>query len=142
MTEIRPFTTINHKAQKELGLSITDYCLADTIHNLASNPANKVSGWCWASRKTLAVMLDVSERTVYKGIKKMSAAGLLEMDHNANIRATAKWYKATNTAKIAGGTEKSAVTPLHNVQTTYRENNKSKQGTLKRVQKQDLMWPK
>lgn len=100
-TRIRSFTVINHKAQYELGLSLGEYCLADLVHHLASNPQNKFPGWCWASRKNLAEMLGVSERKVYRGLKKLSESSLVEMNRDALIRATPRWYEATKTDKVA-----------------------------------------
>lgn len=139
MTDIRPFTTINHKAQIALGLSLTEYCLADAIHNLASNPGNPVPGWCWASRSTLAGMLGVNDRTVYRALQKLSELGLVEMDSKANVRATPKWFKATNTDKVSGRSDKMSVRPMTKSHTTYRKNKESKQGL---TPFQDMMFPR
>jgi hypothetical protein len=89
------YTTINHEARVSLGLSITEYCVFDLIHHLATNPKNSQMGWCYAKKETLASYLDLSRATVFRAIKKGLTDDLLEKhpDQPALIKATSNWYE-------------------------------------------------
>jgi hypothetical protein len=90
----RNYTIINHDARIALQISITEYCVIDLIHHLASNPKNNQQGWCYAKKETLASYLDLNRATVYRAIKEGLAQGLLEKHpkQSEKLRATKKWY--------------------------------------------------
>jgi DNA-binding MarR family transcriptional regulator len=95
---MKKYTTINHEAQKALGLTLTEYCLADLIYHLGSNPKNKLDGWCYASRTTLGEMLDISKRGVLNMLEKLEGLGVIEKDPDTkNVRITTFWYETAIT---------------------------------------------
>lgn len=87
------YTIVNNEARKTLDLSIPEYCIADIIHNLATNPSNK-ENWCYAKKEDLADFIGISRATTFRAIKKLLDLGLLEKNPNINnlLRATPKWY--------------------------------------------------
>lgn len=89
------YTTILHGPRNRLGLTCNEYCVADTIHCLASNPGNKACGWCYASKQTIGNVLGLSKQTVHSIIKKLISDGLIEKHGESKnlLKATSKWYR-------------------------------------------------
>ena len=54
------YTTILHEPRLTLKITCNEYCLADTVYNLSTNPLAPVSGWCSASQAMLGFALGVS----------------------------------------------------------------------------------
>ena len=103
------FTTILHGKRKELKLNLIEYCIADTIYNLSNNPSSPVQGWCYASKETLAEILDTTRQTIHSSIKKLIEKGILEKNEETKyLRTTKKWFdeiigteeKETGTGKL------------------------------------------
>ena len=46
--------------------------MADTIYNLSNNPKSPVQGWCYASKETLAKILDTTRQTIHNSINKLT----------------------------------------------------------------------
>ena len=93
MAKIISFTTILHEKRKQLGLSLMEYCIADTIHNLSNNPKSPVQGWCYASKDTLAEMLDTTRQTIFTSVKKLIEKGLIKKHEETKyLRTTQKWF--------------------------------------------------
>ncbi len=87
------YTTINHIARKGMGLSMHEYALADLIYHLSNNPKSLDPGWCYASKETLAGLLDLSKQSVHSLIKKLLERGFLEKNKSTkHLRITFDWY--------------------------------------------------
>ena len=89
------YTLIFHDAREKLGLTVSEYCVADLIDRLANSPeSRKISGWCFASREYLGQCLGYTKRTVLYAIDKLVKAGLVEK-HPATkyVRTTKKWWE-------------------------------------------------
>jgi transcription initiation factor IIE alpha subunit len=82
------YTTIIHSVRKELGLSLTEYVVCDTIDRL-SNRKNNL--WCTLTNKEIAEDLGHDERTIRRAIDKLKTIGLVEVSRNKK-RTTAAWY--------------------------------------------------
>lgn len=95
MKKIISFTTILHNKRKELGLSLIEYCIADTIFNLSNNPKSPVQGWCYASKETLSEILDTTRQTIFTNINKLIEKGLVEKHTETKyLRTTEKWFNS------------------------------------------------
>ena len=115
------YTIINHTARQGLGLTMMEYCVADSIYHLSNNP--KSNGICTASKKYLADFLGISERYVFEIIngihnKKETKQGLIEKGIVVNmnpddkqhpaLKTTSLWYDTTIMNKVQSGSEQSA----------------------------------
>jgi hypothetical protein len=109
----RNYTIINHEARLALKISITEYCIFDLIHHLATHPKNSKMGWCYAKKETLADYFAVGRMTVFRAIKKGLAAGLLEKHpmQPALLRATRTWDKTVRMTEYQNGTPHPTVIP-------------------------------
>lgn len=89
------FTIINHIVRIELGLSVTEYMVADLIHNLSTNPDKSgYPGWCYASKDTLGKMIDVSKKSVDRAINTLIDKDLIEKHPETKfLKSTVKWYE-------------------------------------------------
>lgn len=104
------FTTINHASRKKLGLTRMEYELADTIYHLSNHTGSSYPGWCYAPRKTLQEILEVSNRQIYKMLKILQDKDLIE-EHpiTKHLKTKIAWYNnviINNTAKNAVGMQK------------------------------------
>lgn len=86
------YTTILHDERKKLHLSMNEYALSSLIYNLASSPNNVHSGWCFASKETMAEYLDLSVRSVYDMIIRLINEGIVEKNNTSYLRTTSLWY--------------------------------------------------
>lgn len=91
------YTTILHSVRLKLGLSLTDYCIADYIFRMAANPCSKVPGWCYASKRKIGEDLGLSKTWVIKAIAKLEEDGIVEKhpDDTRLVRTTQTWYDLT-----------------------------------------------
>ncbi len=86
------FTTILHDVRIELGLSLLEYCLYDSIHALSHNR------WCTKSKENFAAWYGVDTRTIYRAIDKGIERGYLEKpkkklsERDGRLRTTKLWY--------------------------------------------------
>lgn len=97
------YTLILHQIRKKLGLSLMEYCIADSIYHLSNNPKNKVQGWCYASKETLADFIGTTQRTVFSNINHLIIKGLIEKDEETSyLRTTPKWYENVVLIRISG----------------------------------------
>lgn len=106
------YTTILHQARERLEITTNEYCIADIIYHLSNNPKSKVSGWCYASKKTIGEFIGVSERSVLTIIKKLIEKNIISKDEETKyLKTTEKWYNTVilNKLKILG--EESSPTP-------------------------------
>lgn len=89
------FTTILHDKRKELDLNLIEYCVADTIYNLSNNPKSPVQGWCYASKETLAKILDTTRQTIHNSINKLTEKLIIEKNEETKyLRTTEKWFNS------------------------------------------------
>jgi hypothetical protein len=85
------YTLILHSARKQLGISINEYCLADTVHKLSGNRST-VPGWCYASKEHIGHSLGVSRQSIHNMINKLKGKALIEVqDETGYLRTTDLW---------------------------------------------------
>jgi len=96
------YTTILHQVREDLKISITEYCVADTIHHLSGGEKSRqLGGWCYASKQTLANNLGVDKRTIERAINKLLSLNLLEKDPETKyLRTTGIWFRKVETYKV------------------------------------------
>jgi len=88
-----PYTTILHQVREELGITMEDYCVADSVYHLANNPKSKIKGWCFSSKKYISEFIKLNERYVFRSLKKLIEKNLIEKDEiTKHIRTTEIWY--------------------------------------------------
>ena len=83
------FTTVLHPVREKLGLSWIEYGVFDSIHHLSHS--ERQYPYCTMSKKHLAKFLGVSERFIYKTIKKGEAKQIIERNERGDLRTTAHW---------------------------------------------------
>jgi hypothetical protein len=97
------YTLILHQIRKQLGLSLMEYCVADSIYHLSNNPTSKVPGWCFASKEKIADFLSTTDRTVFACISSLLEKGLVEKEETTkHLRTTRKWYENVVLIKAKG----------------------------------------
>jgi len=82
------YTTILHDARTKLGLSLVEYCVLDSVHNLSHRPNNP---YCTLPKDAMADFLGVNRATIFRAIKEGLAKGLLEKNDRGDLRSTEKW---------------------------------------------------
>jgi len=84
------YTTIIHPLRKAFNLSIREYCVLDSIHMLSNN--DKFSGWCVASKETIAEELDISRRTVQTILNTLEQKELIKRDDTTGfVKSSDVW---------------------------------------------------
>lgn len=87
--ETPTYTTILHEKRLKLGLTLNEYCVADSIHKLSNNSRYQ---WCEMSRDNIGKFIGISGRSVITIIKKLAKKGLVEVNPNTGkTRTTDKW---------------------------------------------------
>ena len=93
------YTLVFHSARKALGITINEYCLADTIHKLSGN-RSVVPGWCYASKEHLAKSLGVSRRSIHNMMNQLKKKKLIEVnEETSHVRATELWRGTVDVIK-------------------------------------------
>ena len=96
------YTTILHEPRLNFQLSLSEYCIADMIFIMSSNPESIVPGWCYAKRQVIADYIGISKRAVQMAIKKLIEKGLVKKHEELEyIKTTQKWYD--NVVCFGGG---------------------------------------
>jgi hypothetical protein len=86
------YTVILHHPRKKLGMTINEYCLADTVHKLSST-RSMVPGWCYASKEHLADSLGFSRRSLHNMINSLKGKGILEVQPGTGyLQTTVLWH--------------------------------------------------
>jgi hypothetical protein len=86
------YTVILHHPRKKLGMTINEYCLADTVHKL-SGTRSMVPGWCYASKEHLAESLGFSPRSIHNMINSLKGKGILEVQQGTGyLQTTQLWH--------------------------------------------------
>lgn len=85
------YTLVLHSARKSLGISIHEYCLADSVHKL-SGSRSPVPGWCYASKEQLGKSLGFSRQSIHAMINKLKKKQLIEVQPETGyLRSTDLW---------------------------------------------------
>ena len=93
------YTLILHSARKKLGISIHEYCLADSVHKLSSSHS-PVPGWCFASKEQLGQSLGFSRQSIHGMINRLRDGGLVEVQPETGyLRSTQKWRDTVEVTK-------------------------------------------
>jgi hypothetical protein len=93
-SEVPKYTTVLHEARLSLGLTLSEYCIADTIYKLSTNPKSRLPGWCYASKETLGDTIGISRQSIHKILTKLEKNEIIEKDTKSNnIKTTQKWYE-------------------------------------------------
>lgn len=93
------YTLVVHNARIKLGLSINEYCLADSIHKLSSH-LSPVPGWCIMSKQKLGDTLGFSRQSIHNMLNSLKKKGLIELHSETNhIRTTKLWYETVEVYK-------------------------------------------
>jgi hypothetical protein len=88
------YTVILHHPRKKLGMTINEYCLADTVHKLSSS-RSVVPGWCYASKEHLAESLGFSRRSIHNMINSLKGKDILEVQEGTGyLRTTEMWHES------------------------------------------------
>lgn len=110
------YTVVIHRVRKQLGISVEEYCVADSIHKL-SRPV------CKAGAESIAQHLELNIRSVRRYLKHLQEADIVkqvtdEFGQWVGWETTDKWYTTAVVArdlydfggsdKMAGGSDKMA----------------------------------
>ena len=88
------YTVILHHPRKKLGMTINEYCLADTVHKLSSS-RSAIPGWCYASKEHLAESLGFSRRSIHNMINSLKGKRIVEVQQGTGyLRTTELWHKS------------------------------------------------
>lgn len=88
------YTTINHIARRQLGLTMNEYGVADLIYNLSNNPKGNIQGWCYAPKVKMALLLGLTEPTIHTILKKLIVEEVVEKhSETKHLKTTSKWYE-------------------------------------------------
>jgi hypothetical protein len=88
--EAKPrYTVIYHPIREELGLSLTEYCIIDSIHKLST--LRSEYPWCSKSKRNLAKFLGFTERTIFRALALATKKGLIEKNDRGDVRTTLRW---------------------------------------------------
>jgi CRP-like cAMP-binding protein len=88
------YTVVLHHPRKQLGITVSEYCLADAVHKLSSS-RSMVPGWCYASKEHLGESLGFTRRGVQKMIQSLKGKGILEAQEGTDyLRTTQLWHES------------------------------------------------
>jgi hypothetical protein len=88
------YTVILHHPRKKLGMTINEYCFADTVNKLSSG-RSMVPGWCYASKEHLAESLGFSRRSIHNMINSLKRKGILEAQEGTGyLRTSDLWHES------------------------------------------------
>ena len=116
------YTTVLHSVRKRFKLSMIEYCIADSIHKLSSNPAAR-DGWCTASREYLAEFIGCSRRSVFTAIDRLELIGFIEKDSKGRLRSTGLWYEMVVVQKLHPQSANSAPSSANSAPNNNSHNN-------------------
>ena len=84
------YTIINHSARIKFGLTIIEYCVADSIRVIGNTNPDE-NGWIQTSKKYLSNFLHCNDRSVYRALDTLEKKGLIER----------KTFKKSNCVKVS-----------------------------------------
>jgi len=86
------YTTILHEGRISLGLSVNEYCVADSIHKLSHSSRYS---WCEMKRQEMASFHGLTGRTIINICNRLLKKEIIEKDPRTKfLRTTEKWIKA------------------------------------------------
>lgn len=91
------YVTVLHDIRKELNLSLTEYCILNTIHQLSND--RRFEYWCIKKIKIIAEDIGVSHKTAFRAINVLLEKNLIERGgyrHESKYRSTEKYVKIMN----------------------------------------------
>lgn len=102
------YSVVFHSIRIRLGLSLNEYCVADSIHKLSHNPNFP---WCVQTREKLGEFLGISKRSIIEMVKRLDEKGIVEIHpETGHTRTTEKWI---NAVELSG--EESSPEPVKKV---------------------------
>lgn len=84
------FTTIYHPIRIELDLTVNEYVVIDSVHQLSHKPSHP---WCTQSKDEIASYTGISRRTVFRAIETGLEKGLIEKNERGDVRSTDLWVE-------------------------------------------------
>jgi len=101
---MKRYIAIDLLTAKQQGITLTEWALLENISFMSNN----ATGYCYASKCTLAAAILVSERTVFNLIQKLTAKKFLIKNEINHLTVTNKWIAIANgnTAKFADTMQK------------------------------------
>jgi hypothetical protein len=98
------FTNIYHRSRRNLGLTVNEYCIADSVYHLATNPESTKKGWCYMSRGSMAEEFGFSRQSIITIINKLIKKGILTKDPRTDyLKTTSLWNRTYLETKGNGG---------------------------------------
>ena len=74
--KVRPvYTTIIHRTRIKFGLTVNEYCVADSIYKLSHS-----KGWCYASKEYLGKTLGLSKQSIHTILNTLLKKGFVEKE--------------------------------------------------------------
>lgn len=108
MSEIKKRTTmISEVARQRLGITRDEYALCSYLQYRASDPRQKITGWCCDNKEEIAEFVGVTRPGLYKMVQRMAGLELLESGFSGAMRATAKWIDSEQECKLSLQSDKS-----------------------------------
>lgn len=106
------YNHISHVAREQFQLSLTEYCLYDTINTRESTiESREAGGWVASTKQEISSALGVNVRTVERAIKEGLDGNLLEKEERYKfLRTTAAWKKVASYWKENGNSNETKVT--------------------------------
>jgi len=89
-----------------LGITDSQYIVADLIYRLSTNPSAPVPGWCSMSKKKIISFLGYKERTLSSYIKALRESDIIESSLDGRHLKTTKNY---NLKRLRHETKPSAI---------------------------------
>jgi DNA-binding MarR family transcriptional regulator len=88
------YSLILHQQRERLGISVTEYLVADIIYHFGGlTKSREMGGWCYASKQHLASCLGFNKKTIERAINVLDKKGLIEKNpETKHLRTTGKWY--------------------------------------------------
>lgn len=87
------YSTVIHEIRGEIGTDANGFCLIDAIYRLSFNHINK-TGWCFASKETLAGIIGVSRSTVFRYLKEFEMSGWIKRHNETGYLKTTDRYNS------------------------------------------------
>lgn len=97
---MKRYITIDLHQMHQHNLTLQQWALCENIHFMCNN----ASGYCYASKDTLAAIIGISKRTVFRLLSELETAGFLEkITNKSKLKTTDKWLQilSLNSAKVA-----------------------------------------
>lgn len=96
MANLISHTIINHSVRELLGLTFSQYCVADLISQTCHSPKSPHPGWFSSSNEKIANALGLTADEVKQSIDLLIERGAVEKHSKTkDLRTTAKWYELT-----------------------------------------------